>query len=383
MADQLSRVFQALADPTRRDMVARLAADGDATVGELAAPYDVTVQAVSKHLKVLEEAGLVSRSRDAQRRPVPPRGGGVRPDDEVDRALPARGRGAVPPPRRRARPDGRRGATRTPDPTTRRRKQHHDHHDQNRDQHRGRPRPADHPHHPRVRRARRSGCSGPGPTPSCSAVGRPAEHRDRHRRVGLPHRRGLALQPPATTDVESTGSAGPSTRSGRDERIVQTFTFEGHARRRQPRDADLRGRSRAAAAGYVGVVGRRLRWRRDQILASGMEVGVIEGYEKLDELLERASHERPPRSTAGWRAGFTEPGRRGVRLGRTRAGRRLDRARRGRPPGGVVPRVPRPGAGSGSARRSVGRRRPGRGVAGARATRCRRCSTTRRRRAEC
>ena len=68
-ADQLSRVFSALADPTRRDMVARLAV-GDATVNELAEPYDVTVQAVSKHLKVLEEAGLVSRSRDAQRRPV-------------------------------------------------------------------------------------------------------------------------------------------------------------------------------------------------------------------------------------------------------------------------------------------------------------------------
>jgi DNA-binding transcriptional ArsR family regulator len=70
VADQLSRVFQALADPTRRDLVARLATDGDATVGDLAAPYDVSVQAVSKHLKVLEEAGLVSRSRDAQRRPV-------------------------------------------------------------------------------------------------------------------------------------------------------------------------------------------------------------------------------------------------------------------------------------------------------------------------
>jgi len=68
-ADRLDRVFAALADPTRRDMVARLA-DGDATVNELAAPYDVTVQAVSKHLKVLEDAGLVSRSRDAQRRPV-------------------------------------------------------------------------------------------------------------------------------------------------------------------------------------------------------------------------------------------------------------------------------------------------------------------------
>ena len=66
--DQLSRVFAALADPTRRDMVARLAV-GDATVGELAAPYDVSIQAVSKHIKVLSDAGLVSQSKDAQRRP--------------------------------------------------------------------------------------------------------------------------------------------------------------------------------------------------------------------------------------------------------------------------------------------------------------------------
>jgi DNA-binding transcriptional ArsR family regulator len=67
--ERLSRVFAALADPTRRDLVARLT-DGDATVGDLAAPYDVSLQAVSKHLKVLEDAGLVTRSRDAQRRPV-------------------------------------------------------------------------------------------------------------------------------------------------------------------------------------------------------------------------------------------------------------------------------------------------------------------------
>jgi DNA-binding transcriptional ArsR family regulator len=66
--DGLSRVFAALADPTRRDIVARLAV-GDATVGQLAQPYDVSVQAISKHLKVLEDAGLVTRSRDAQRRP--------------------------------------------------------------------------------------------------------------------------------------------------------------------------------------------------------------------------------------------------------------------------------------------------------------------------
>ena len=66
--DQLSRVFAALADPMRRDMVARLAV-GDATVGALADPYDVSIQAVSKHIKVLADAGLVSQTKDAQRRP--------------------------------------------------------------------------------------------------------------------------------------------------------------------------------------------------------------------------------------------------------------------------------------------------------------------------
>jgi DNA-binding transcriptional ArsR family regulator len=69
MSDPLSQVFAALADPTRRDMVARLAA-ADATVGELAEPYDVSVQAVSKHVKVLEDAGLVTKGKDAQRRRV-------------------------------------------------------------------------------------------------------------------------------------------------------------------------------------------------------------------------------------------------------------------------------------------------------------------------
>ncbi|CAN5896977.1 metalloregulator ArsR/SmtB family transcription factor [soil metagenome] len=68
-ADALSQVFSALADPTRRDMVTRLAT-ADATLTELAEPYEVSVQAVSKHLKVLEDAGLVSRSRQAQRRPA-------------------------------------------------------------------------------------------------------------------------------------------------------------------------------------------------------------------------------------------------------------------------------------------------------------------------
>ena len=69
MGDALSQVFAALSDPTRRDLVARLT-DGDATVGQLAAPYPVSVQAVSKHVKVLEEAGLVSRRATGHRSPV-------------------------------------------------------------------------------------------------------------------------------------------------------------------------------------------------------------------------------------------------------------------------------------------------------------------------
>ncbi|MEO1062059.1 MAG: metalloregulator ArsR/SmtB family transcription factor [Actinomycetota bacterium] len=67
--DGLSSVFAALADPTRRDIVARLT-DGDAAVAELAAPYDMSLQAVAKHLKVLEGAGLVTRPGSGPRRPA-------------------------------------------------------------------------------------------------------------------------------------------------------------------------------------------------------------------------------------------------------------------------------------------------------------------------
>src|SRR5690348_18157749 len=67
--DTLSQVFAALADPTRRDMVARHS-DGDATVGQLAEPYRMSLQAAYKHLRVLEDAGLVSRPRGPQPRPV-------------------------------------------------------------------------------------------------------------------------------------------------------------------------------------------------------------------------------------------------------------------------------------------------------------------------
>lgn len=67
-SDKLNRAFAALADPTRRAIVARLAS-GEATVKELAEPFDMTQPSISKHLKVLERAGFVSRSRAAQTRP--------------------------------------------------------------------------------------------------------------------------------------------------------------------------------------------------------------------------------------------------------------------------------------------------------------------------
>jgi DNA-binding transcriptional ArsR family regulator len=66
--DQLSLTFAALADPTRRSILTRLA-EGEATVGELAEPFPVSLPAISRHLKVLEQAGLIARSREAQWRP--------------------------------------------------------------------------------------------------------------------------------------------------------------------------------------------------------------------------------------------------------------------------------------------------------------------------
>src|SRR3954447_9652793 len=68
-ADEVSRTFAALADPTRRDMVTRLAA-GDATVNQLAEPYPMSLHAVHKHLKVLEDSGVASRPPGPQPRPV-------------------------------------------------------------------------------------------------------------------------------------------------------------------------------------------------------------------------------------------------------------------------------------------------------------------------
>src|SRR6266508_6982291 len=79
--DQLTSTFGALADPTRRAILTRLA-EGEATVNELAEPFPLTLQAVSKHLQVLERAGLIERGRSAQRRPSRIRGAPMK--DAVD-----------------------------------------------------------------------------------------------------------------------------------------------------------------------------------------------------------------------------------------------------------------------------------------------------------
>lgn len=80
-ADHLSTTFAALADPTRRAMLARLATH-DMSVSELAKPFDISLPAISKHLKVLERAGLVSRGRDAQWRPCRLEPAALKPVDD-------------------------------------------------------------------------------------------------------------------------------------------------------------------------------------------------------------------------------------------------------------------------------------------------------------
>jgi DNA-binding transcriptional ArsR family regulator len=152
-ADALSRVFSALADPLRRDMVARLAV-ADATVNELAEPYSVTVQAVSKHLKVLADAGLVSRSRQAQRRPVHLE---AEVFDLMTHWIERYRRQAEERYRRlddllRELPDES-GPTSTPSPHHSPRSEHeHDHHQHLTDPDRRRPRRPPRPDHPGVRR---------------------------------------------------------------------------------------------------------------------------------------------------------------------------------------------------------------------------------------
>ena len=210
-ADPLSRVFAALADPIRRDMVARLGGRRRERRRARGAP-PVSVQAVSKHLRVLQDAGLVSRTDAGPPRAGPPRGGGVRPDDEMDRALPPRGRGA------------RTAASTTvlatmpepdPDPTRPRpERTDHDHHHQ-RDDDRGRRARTARPHRraSSTRRPRSVFRAHVDPTSSCSGTAR-ATSRTTHRALRLPHRRLVPLRHDPRR-ASRPGSTAASTRCAR------------------------------------------------------------------------------------------------------------------------------------------------------------------------
>ena len=190
--DQLSRVFAALADPTRRDMVARLAV-GDATVGELAEPYDVSVQAVSKHIKVLSRCRPGEPAQGRATAAVPPRGGGLRPDDEVDRALPPAGPGALRAPRRRPGRDARRANPPNPNRTTRSSIM-------NATSHRYQASIEADPTLPIIRMTRDfdatpgAADAGPHRSRALRPLGRTQRHGDQDHRLGRHHRRPLALR---------------------------------------------------------------------------------------------------------------------------------------------------------------------------------------------
>ena len=292
MADQLSRVFAALADPTRRDMVARLT-EADRTVGDLAAPYDVSLQAVSKHLKVLEDAGLVTRTREAQRRPV-------HLEAEVFDLMTK----WIERYRRRAEERFSRldavlaqlqddEQARTP-PS--RKEPHHDHHARPRHDHPlsrgrdpGRRARAGHPHPARLPRHSRAAVPGA----HRSATLRPVD------------RTGRTSVPTSPTGRPATVGAGATVRGSdgreefetsfrgcfhtvREDRLVQTFTWEG-----MPDGVALEtmtfedlgdGRTRLHAVSLCDSFEDRDAWLR-----SGMEVGVNDGYAAIDRLLVEGS----------------------------------------------------------------------------------------------
>ena len=281
-ADALSRVFSALADPTRRDMVARLAV-ADATVNELAEPYDVSVQAVSKHLRVLEDAGLVSRTREAQRRPVHLE---AEVFDLMTKWIERYRQQAEERYRRlddvlRAMPDD----VDTDPPQTGESHDHDHHHPRHRD-HR-RPGRAARAHRPRVRRTAGEGVPGPHRP---RAARRSGSARDGLDDGGRPRSTAAPAASTATCtrrDGEEYGFHGCFHDVRPNELIVQTFTFEGVPDSVALEKLTLEdlgdGRTRLVVTSLVDSFEDR-----DAMVASGMETGIVEGYEKLDDLLADA-----------------------------------------------------------------------------------------------
>ena len=245
-ADALSKVFAALADPTRRDMVARLAS-GDATVTKLAEPYDVTLQAVSLHLKVLEGAGLVSRSREAQRRTV-----------HLEAA-------------RQTHQETRRATQeKTTKMTTTKEGDR-----------RGRPRCADGADHPRFRRPGRQSIPGPRRPGLVRQVERPEQPDIHDRAVRFPHRWRVPLHN-ATRRVRSrlprTVPRHPHQRTDR-----ANVHLRRDARQCRVGETPLRRHRQRSHPPHRHLARRQFR-RPRRLIARGMETSIQEGYERLDTL---------------------------------------------------------------------------------------------------
>ena len=213
--DRLDRAFMALADPVRRRMIARLSR-GPATVNELADPFEISKQAVSKHIQVLEQAGLVTRTRDAQRRPVHLNAAQLEALTAwIDKYRLIHEQQF----RRLGRPAGghrRRSPHRTPHPhpppaapigpaSTRRNS-----HDEPRHHHRAGRRPV-HRHRAGVRRARCRGLPRPRRARPDQAMVGSQRVRDGHRALRLHLRRRVSLHPPQSGRARSSPSTASST----------------------------------------------------------------------------------------------------------------------------------------------------------------------------
>ena len=371
MADPLSQA--SLHWPTPAARPGRAADRGRRTVGQLAEPYQVSVQAISKHLKVLEQAGLVSRPPRAAPQPGAPGGGGLRPDDEWIERYRRRAEAALPAAGRRAGGTGRRERPQD-------------------DQESG----MNDTMHERSRPTRRSRSSA---SPATSRP-RPAQlfraHTDPElfaRWVGpdrmtttvdrwdATHRRQLALRRRARRDgvrlprLLPRGPAGPHRAD---------LHLGGRPGRGRPRDADLRGPGRRPDAAARAVAVRQLREpgraaaqrhggrRRPGLRQARRPAGDRRGA-------RREPPRRPRRAPPRRGRGLHRPRAGGVRLGRPGPGARLARPRRRRSPRRVVPCVPRrarPAWCSTAGRRwRTTRSPPGRCTP----TRCSGCSTARRR----
>ena len=262
--------FAALADPVRRAIIARLSR-GSATVNEIAEPFEISLQAVSKHIQVLEHAGLVTRTREAQRRPVH-----LNPD-ALEALTAWIDRYRLVHEQRYRRLDAVLAGHHPHHHTTPTRRRHEQHPEP---RHPGR-RAVDRLH-PRVRRPRGGGLRRPPRPREGQAVARPARLRDGHRAWDFTTGGGYRYQ--HRTDHGTFGFRGVFHTIRENEFALQTFEFDG-----APDEVALEfmwfedlGDGRTRLRGRS--IGRTVEGR-DAMVESGMEKGMVEGYDRLEAIV--------------------------------------------------------------------------------------------------